>query len=156
MGKRGGERQYWRYTPNPGFSGTDQATFLVDVQGIPVRVVTVLKVMPDTLDDIEMSKVCKGYWVISQSDINSDILDFAFSDLSGSTLAQTTGTGPAARITLDTDAAGHGWYIDYTPCLNEEYLPTSNPHERMAVPYAVLMPAVLFGEALQWSCLYRR
>jgi hypothetical protein len=40
-------------------------------------------------------------------------------------LAQTMG----AKITLDTDAAGYGWFIDYTPYLNEEWLPTSNPYE---------------------------
>jgi hypothetical protein len=29
-----------------------------------------------------------------------------------SSLTQTTGTETNARITLDTDAAGHGWFID--------------------------------------------
>jgi hypothetical protein len=41
-----------------------------------------------------------------------------FTDLSGASLGQTAGD----QITLDTDAAGHGWYIDYTPYLNEEWL----------------------------------
>ncbi|WP_374326246.1 tandem-95 repeat protein [Azonexus sp.] len=45
-------------------------------------------------------------------------------DLAGSTLAQTTGTS----ITLDPTAAGYSWFIDYTPYLNNEYLPTSNPN----------------------------
>lgn len=57
-----------------------------------------------------------------------------FAVLRDATLAQTTGTGPTATITLDTDAAGHGWFIDYTPFLNEEYLPTSNPYEWIAKP----------------------
>jgi hypothetical protein len=35
---------------------------------------------------------------------------------------------------VNADAAGHGWYIDYTPYLNEEYLPTSKPYEWMANP----------------------
>ncbi len=43
-------------------------------------------------------------------------------------LGQTIGTS----ITLDDNAAGHGWYIDYTPYLNEEYLPTANPNEWIA------------------------
>jgi hypothetical protein len=55
-------------------------------------------------------------------------------DLTGAAVAQTTGTGSNAQITFDADAAGHGWYIDYTPYLNEEYLPTSNPYEWMARP----------------------
>lgn len=56
--------------------------------------------------------------------------------LDGSTLAQTTGTGPGptAQITLDTDAAGYGWFIDDTPYLNDEFLPTSNPNEWVARP----------------------
>jgi hypothetical protein len=42
-----------------------------------------------------------------------------FADLSGAAIGQTTGD----KITLDTNAAGYDWYIDYTPYLNEEYLP---------------------------------
>ncbi|MBU0500349.1 MAG: cadherin-like domain-containing protein [Gammaproteobacteria bacterium] len=53
-----------------------------------------------------------------------------FTDLPPATLGQTT----AQQITLDTDAANHGWYIDYTPYLNEEFLPTSNPNEWIAKP----------------------
>ena len=37
-------------------------------------------------------------------------------------------------ITLDTNAAGHGWFIDTTPGDNEEFLPTSNPNEWVARP----------------------
>ncbi|MBI2748600.1 MAG: matrixin family metalloprotease [Burkholderiales bacterium] len=34
-----------------------------------------------------------------------------------------------AHITLDTDAAGHGWYVDATPLDNtDDYLPTSDPN----------------------------
>jgi hypothetical protein len=32
-----------------------------------------------------------------------------FADLSGAAIGQTT----SDKITLDTNAAGHGWYIDY-------------------------------------------
>lgn len=49
-------------------------------------------------------------------------------DLSGGAVGQTTGSS----ITLDTNAAGYSWYIDYTPYLNDEYLPTSNPNEWIA------------------------
>jgi hypothetical protein len=49
-------------------------------------------------------------------------------DLSAASVAETTGTGLAARITLDTNAAGHGWYLDPTPQANEEFLPTADPN----------------------------
>ncbi|MCP4767449.1 MAG: hypothetical protein GY875_14375, partial [Gammaproteobacteria bacterium] len=39
-----------------------------------------------------------------------------------------------STITLDTNANGYGWYIDLTPSLNEEFLPTSNPYEWKAKP----------------------
>lgn len=57
-----------------------------------------------------------------------------FANLSSSSLGEALGTGSTAQITLDTDAAGHGWFIDYTPCLSEEYLPTSDPLEWIAKP----------------------
>ena len=38
-------------------------------------------------------------------------------DLADGYLALTTGT----TITLDTDAAGYGWFIDPTPLTNEEF-----------------------------------
>jgi hypothetical protein len=57
-----------------------------------------------------------------------------FTDLSGASLGQTTGE----KITLDADAAGHGWFIDYTPYLNEEWLATSNPYEWKAKPNIAL------------------
>jgi hypothetical protein len=53
-----------------------------------------------------------------------------FGNLSGPSLGQITGT----IITLDDNAAGHGWFIDYTPYLNEEFLPTANPNEWVARP----------------------
>jgi hypothetical protein len=54
------------------------------------------------------------------------------SDLHGAVLAQTTGDGQGAAIILDTNAAGHGWFVNPTPNQNEEFLPTSNPNEWIA------------------------
>ncbi len=51
-----------------------------------------------------------------------------FADLPGGAVGQTTGN----TITLDDNAAGNNWFIDTTPNLNEEYLPTSNPNEWVA------------------------
>jgi hypothetical protein len=72
---------------------------------------------------------------LSQDNLYTQLASLVyFSNLSGNALAQTTGTSASAQITLDTDAAGHGWFIDYTPYLNEEYLSTSNPYEWIAKP----------------------
>ena len=51
-----------------------------------------------------------------------------FQDLPSTAVGETTGAGLSAQITLDTNAAGHGWYIDQTPLDNtDDYLPTSDP-----------------------------
>ena len=47
-------------------------------------------------------------------------------NLPGAAVGETVGTGNAATITLDTNAAGHSWFIDATPSDNSEYLPTSD------------------------------
>jgi Matrixin len=44
--------------------------------------------------------------------------------LDGAVVAQATGS----TITLDTNAAGHGWFVDTTPNDNEEFLATSDPN----------------------------
>ncbi|MFY9261170.1 MAG: hypothetical protein WAO71_11755 [Gallionella sp.] len=51
-----------------------------------------------------------------------------FADLAGAAIGQTTGP----NITLDTNAAGNGWFVDSTPADNSEFLPTSNPNEWIA------------------------
>ena len=45
-------------------------------------------------------------------------------DLAGGALGQSSAT----TITLDDNAAGHGWFIDATLGENSEFLPTSNPN----------------------------
>ncbi len=54
--------------------------------------------------------------------------------LQGTAIGQAGNLGSRATITLDTDAAGHGWFIDATPADNVEFLPTSNPNEWVARP----------------------
>lgn len=56
------------------------------------------------------------------------------SDLLGTAVAQTEGEGTSAQIALDTDAAGHGWYIDPTPLDNSDFLPTADPTIFKAAP----------------------
>ena len=53
-------------------------------------------------------------------------------DLAGAAVAQTTGEGSSAQITLDANAAGYNWFIDSTPADNSEFLPTANPNEWIA------------------------
>ena len=57
---------------------------------------------------------------------------FAIADLSGATLGLAT---PSA-ITLDTNAAGYGWFVDPTPFNDSEYGP-----KRRSSPAALLAPA---------------
>ena len=63
----------------------------------------------------------------SAASLNAFLASFGFgavavAPLDGGALAQTTGT----TITLDTNAAGYNWFIDTTPGVNEEYLPTAD------------------------------
>ena len=59
-------------------------------------------------------------------------LSYSFTDLPGTAVGQTTGSGTAANILLDINAAGRGWFMDSTPLSNDDYLPTSNPNEWIA------------------------
>jgi hypothetical protein len=66
--------------------------------------------------------------ILSTLSVDPSLVTFNLADLAGGAVGQTTGT----TITLDTNAAGHNWYIDTTPWDNSEYLPTSNPYEWVA------------------------
>ena len=52
-------------------------------------------------------------------------MTFAVGDMSGLNLGSFT----PAQITLDADAAGHGWYLDGTPRDDAEF---GNAHRRHA------------------------
>ncbi len=49
---------------------------------------------------------------------------FSIADLSGSIIGDETSP---AHITIDTDAAGHGWFVDPTPADNSEFTHALNP-----------------------------
>jgi hypothetical protein len=49
-------------------------------------------------------------------------VNVSVADLPGGAVGQTVG----GIITLDTNAAGNGWFVDTTPANNSEFLPTSN------------------------------
>lgn len=146
------------YFPDKEYSGYDSFTMQIEKDGIKVKVnYSVIVDYPGELEYIDCSgqpKDSDGIWKISQAS-NHILNDTAswmqpsslsvlishassklsgFSNFAGGALGKATGEGSSATIALDTTAAGYGWYIDYTPYLNEEYLPTSNPLEWIAKP----------------------
>jgi hypothetical protein len=153
--KESGERHY-SYLPNPGYLGKDSATLLVQIGGYKVKIVLSLHVLAGPLvgdTNILYKKLCPN--VIRKISTNPNVVvvaqdgtiqswlaatDFSsllsatsgvslnVADLPAGALGQTTSTS----ITLDTNAAGHNWYIDTTPWDNSEFLPTSNPYEWVA------------------------
>ncbi|MHB8167308.1 MAG: matrixin family metalloprotease, partial [Sulfuricella sp.] len=64
----------------------------------------------------------------SGSSLLSTGITVNIADLPGGAVGETTGTS----ITLDTNAANYGWFIDPTPAGNSEFLPTANPDVWMA------------------------
>lgn len=142
-------RDIYVYRPNIGYLGKDRIEAVVPVGNDTVRIIYNLVVQPDPIEreDFDRQKYCPmTEWKISsyfktstldnatlqslltQSGLDGSAVTLQVSDLTGSAVGSTSGT----TITLDTDAAGHGWYLDYTPYLNEEFLPTSNPYEWIA------------------------
>ncbi|MDR0577728.1 MAG: matrixin family metalloprotease, partial [Candidatus Accumulibacter sp.] len=123
---------FW-YDPTYGYDGRDSAAFQVEYKGKIYRVVYDLFISRFVA---EPSTLCPEPHLYKLKPVLNAIEfpGFTFSNLSAASVAQTTGTGSSAKITLDEDAAGHGWFIDYTPYLNEEWLPTSNPCEWQAKP----------------------
>ncbi|MBC3936228.1 cadherin-like domain-containing protein [Undibacterium sp. CY7W] len=139
------------YLPENGYLGKDRATILVELGGKKVKIIYFFEAVdgpagePETIEARCPYKVSD--WKISSNlpegtsgftnwqttaNLNAMLANASgsltnFSDLAGSAVGQTTGQGKDAQITLDTNAAGHGWFIDSTPDQNDEFLPTSNP-----------------------------
>jgi hypothetical protein len=151
----------FEYTPDKDFLGEDKAIIEVTANGYKFRISTVIKVVhggfndacvppgedrgaltPDVqvaIEDVqflqdanapETSTSWQSLFAVNEQVINSIKLSFA--NLVGGAVGQTTGEGINATITLDTNAAGNGWFIDTTPADNREFLPTSNPNEWVA------------------------
>jgi len=144
------------YRPATGYLGPDSATFLVEIGGLKVKAVYYFKVMSgvpggtEGYDPYRDKDLCPNgeHWKISlSSDLDTDPLaspfptqrgsfltsavpnaNLSLAELAGGAVGQTT----ANTITLDTDAAGYGWFVDSTPYDNEEFVRTSNPNEWVA------------------------
>ena len=135
------------YLPTLDYVGKDRAVFLVEANNKQYQVTVNFWVMPFVTDENTGDTYCKSQkfslnsptqqspaaWLAS-AELSSLLsaasgVTYGFSELLGAAVANTTGEGANAAITLDTTAAGHGWYIDPTPLDNtDEYLPTSNPN----------------------------
>jgi hypothetical protein len=103
-----------RYTPVR--VGMDKVRFILDNgAGRQVDVTVYIDVREQDVEGDEEESDAENS---SQGSSLLDSLNVAFANLSGAALGQTFGD----KITLDADAAGHGWYIDYTPYLNEATL----------------------------------
>jgi len=151
----------FQYTPEKDFLGEDKAAFEVIANGQKFRLSYTIKVVHGGFNDAcepagadsgaltpevqiaiedlqflqdasapDASTSWQSLFAQNEQVINS--INLSFADLSGGAVGQTVGEGVNAIITLDTNAAGHNWYIDATPWDNSEYLPTSNPYEWVA------------------------
>lgn len=149
------------YKPNPGFEGVDTGILAFEVKGktylsvqkFIVSIPRSEKPLPwDCKEAWKLPPVKKSdsglplgdAWTVAQLDQQvllaglvaamSGVND-SFVQMSGSVAATTLGQGSTAQITLDTDAAGHGWYIDPTPLNNtDDYLPTGDSNVWQAKP----------------------
>ncbi|MBC3935296.1 matrixin family metalloprotease [Undibacterium sp. CY7W] len=121
---------YYSYNPEPGFRGRDLVEFSVEANGKIYKVILNL-VIVNIADDSENQKVCPTIKMKKVAFLNSweplSSVSVQLGKVDEKSLGETFGTGTGAQITLDTNAAGHGWFIDSTPDQNDEFLPTSNP-----------------------------
>jgi hypothetical protein len=136
-----------QFIPTENYIGKDQALFEVEANNKKYRVTVNFWVMSTVFDDGQGNTNCKRekFGITDNSTTQSVAawqqganlsaflaaasgVSYSFSDLPGTAIGETTGKGLSAQIALDTDAAGHNWYIDPTPLDNtDDYLPTSDP-----------------------------
>ena len=153
----------YTYRPNKGYLGSDDATFVVELDNKRYKVHSkyyVVKQLNDnefygsgtpatncarsqskrvasfTIGDhnpildwsniVESIASTTGSFAINEYMSAASGVTLSFENLPGTAVGETTSTGSTATITLDTNAAGHGWFIDSTPSDNSEYLPTSD------------------------------
>ena len=135
-----GDYDAYYYKPDAGYFGKDSAVIQAEVNGHKVKIQYYFHSL-DTRT-YQQSEVCgkKGWiWKISLADTPlhsasiQSLLSFTgtnvpvtieMTELAGNEVGSVQG----ATINLDTNAAGHGWFVDSTPGDNEEFLPTSNPN----------------------------
>jgi len=138
----------YEYIPNPNPNPSNDVLsdlFEMSVTNDGVKVNIRYYINIESPDDAHFEYCEKPSWKISNSSpygsddlLVNNLLDLlagashsfvGFQNLVGLSLGETIGEGISAQFTLDDNAAGNGWFVDYTPWLNEEWLPTSNPYE---------------------------
>jgi Bacterial Ig domain len=148
------------YSPESGYFGKDRVVLLVEMDGRKFKLVYNIHVLEGVVTYQDDEELCpKSIWRISLNPDDPTAPEYTFqlpsqlanngfgaignvdlkiANLSGTSVGQTLynspSTGLRASITLDIDAAGHGWFIDATPFDNREFLPTSNPGQWIARP----------------------
>ncbi|MFY9259377.1 MAG: matrixin family metalloprotease [Gallionella sp.] len=151
----------FQYTPEKDFLGENKAVIEVIANGQKFRLSYTIKVVHGGFNDAcvppgadrgayttevqiaiedlqflqdanapESTTSWQSLFALNEQIINS--INLSFADLATGAVGQTIGEGLNATITLDTNAAGNGWFVDSTPSDNSEYLPTSNPNEWIA------------------------
>lgn len=130
----GGGGNYY-FEPEAGYLGKDQATILVEVAGMKIHMKYFFQVLTSLPDDYDRKRYCpeRSKWRISLDDSGIGLaanisVDLKIADLPSDQL----GLAKDGILTLDSTAAGHGWFIDPTAGDNAESLPTSNPNEWVA------------------------
>ncbi len=126
-------RTSYHYDAQPNYVGKDRAVFMAEFEGKRYKIVLELRVFimvneyNPTCPPPKLIKV-NGKPVSSSLGIDLNNISVSITDLPNAAVGQTTGSS----ITLDTTAAGNGWFVDSTPADNSEFLPTSNPNEWIA------------------------
>jgi hypothetical protein len=126
----------YHYDPESEYLGNDKAVFMAEFEGKHYKIVVDIKVLYIVDEStsqcgqpqlIKVNKPASGFSGFD-SGYGLNSVSVTFADLPNAAVGQTTGS----TITLDTNAAGNGWFIDTTPSDNSEFLPTSNPNEWVA------------------------
>jgi len=130
------DKKHWLYSYRSveGYTGQDSFTIGVDTfsrsgKEVHFKLKFNLAVMEELGNEPQLCESMKfSSLPNSPVSISWDLpIPVNFAHLGSALLGETIGLGPTAQITLDTDAAGHGWYIDDTPDNNDEFLPTADP-----------------------------
>jgi hypothetical protein len=110
--------EIFSYTPEPGFLGKDSALYMAEFEGKLYKIQMNILVTKGFSDEMHTESPCPPDEMIKIEESKSEIPAFdwssvsiVFGDLPDGVLAQTLN----GTITLDNNAAGHGWFIDNTP-----------------------------------------
>jgi Matrixin len=129
------------YSSNPGSKETDSVLFEVNYKNKVYRLLVVIPIFHNEQSDWTDKHICKPLGFpkgaapikISPDRIGLNIehveSTIQFADLKGTQIgfaALGASALESATIYLDSEAAGHGWFVDGTPESNAEFLPTAD------------------------------